>query len=163
MPFQKYRDASVAPLSLVPTGYRRWRLWCLTTNDPPATNYATIAEINFRDVLGADGLMNGVASANVAFSGAYQPGQAFDGLTSTAWITPAQAGGVAGSWIEMNFPTVRDIKELRLQAFNTTAGANQMIRTFRIEYFDGLAWQIRYTQTTPMTAWALNENRVVTF
>lgn len=162
MPFQKYREAPVAPLSLVPTGYRRWRLWCLTTNDPAPTNYGCIAEINFRTVPGSDSLMDGVATSNVAFSGVYQAPKAFDGLDSTAWITPAQSGGIAGSWCEMNFAAPRDVNELRLQAFNTGAGAGQMISTFRIEYYDGAAWQTRYTQPTPQT-WTASQTRVYTF
>lgn len=162
MPFQVYREAPVAPLSLLPSGYTRWRLWCLTTNDPPPTNYATIAEINFRTTPGADSLMNGIATSNVAFSGAYQAPKAFDGLDSTAWITPAQSGGVAGSWCEMEFSTPREVNELRLQAFNSPAGAAQMVRTWRVEYFDGLAWQTRYTLAAPATAWAPSETRIFT-
>lgn len=74
---------------------------------------------------------------------------AFDGNSSTSW--QGVAGSYANQWLERDFGTPT--------AFNTVEISERGDRTtgFRIEYWDGSAWQVAFTGTQ------IGDQRTVTF
>lgn len=157
MAFVTYPDASIAPKALVIPAARHWRLLFSGSNNP---NYITIGDLNFRDEIGTDGIMDGVATASSQFSATYVPARAFDDDPTTWWVTVS--GNVDGAWIKMSFSDVRNIKQVRMRAGDTTAAANQMFKDAVVQFsVDDLVWTTA-SVIPEQTGWAVNENRFVT-
>lgn len=157
MPFISYPDVSVAPKSLVVPAARHWRLLFSASND---ANYITVGDLNFRDTVETDGVMDGTASASSQFSATYAPARAFDDDPTTWWVTVS--GNVDGAWIKMSFSDQREIKQVRMRAGDTTPAANQMFRDAILQFsLDDSSWTTAGV-IPPQTAWAVNENRLFT-
>ena len=159
MSFVTYRDAPVAPASMLVPTYKYWRIVYTAINDPQGL-YVINAECNMREALGIDGPMAaaGTPSASSFFQTGYEANKALDGVTGTAWI--CGAGAWNGAWWKMTFTAPRTVRQLKLQSFNSAAGAGQMPKAFRLEASnDNVSWITKLTVASA-TAWGVNEIRV---
>jgi hypothetical protein len=156
MGFIFYNEASVSPKGLIVTGFKRWRILTKASNDG-SLFYICIGEINFRETLGVDSPMNGTLKVDSIYGAGYEANKAIDNDPATAWITPA--GNIASQhWFEMETPAVREVKQVKLQAYANAAGAGQMVKSFDVQFFDGTTW-ITEASFTNQTGWAPSEVR----
>lgn len=103
---------------------------------------------NANNVSGLSNVVNGVTTGgiNLALNKTYSassyypaqpPSNAFDGNLNTPWA----CSGFAGNWLEVDFGANTTFDHVTLTEYGTrTTG-------YRIEYWDGSAWQTAYTGT----------------
>lgn len=130
----------------------RWRVFVSTTVQG-AGFFPAIARIEMMSTVGgADQVTGGTASASSA-TGSHPASDAADANGSTYW-----AASTTAAWWEYAFGSAKTIKELFItfatgQITDTTAPLD-----FRLEYFDGTAWQIAASWRNE-TAWGAAERR----
>jgi hypothetical protein len=86
---------------------------------------------------GADQCTGGTASASASASGA--AANAFDDSTLTSWNTGVTT---MPQWLEYDFATNVDVKQVTF----TPQGAAGNPTAFTVEYHDGAAWQVYWTE-----------------
>lgn len=144
-------------------GHLYWRINVTGTNDTQgaASRVATLAEIQLRTVPGVAVNMNalGSPSASTTFSATYTADKAIDASTSTGWI--CASGGWNGAKWQMSFSSPKEIKEIMLQGWNSSAFNAQMLSACDLQWSDNAVnWTSSGAVITGQTAWGLSEQRL---
>lgn len=102
--------------------------------------WTTLKEIEMRATAGgADQCTGGVASASANNGGANPASNAFDNSAATSWTTGTTA---LPQWIEYDFPGAVAVEEI----YFLPASASDTPTDFTVEYWDGSAWQVHWTE-----------------
>lgn len=139
---------------------RYWRVRITKTRTADAF-FANLAEIQLRaTVSGADQTGSGTASSSSNHDASTNAAKAFDDNASTFWSSAG--GGVSPQWIQYDFGTSTEVKELYLQAGNSAARADRAPEDFSVQYSDdGSTWTTLDTFTGE-AAWSSGESRTYT-
>lgn len=128
------------PLSGLST---QWRIYVTASQ---GSTRASFTEIEMRDTVGgADLCTGGTASASSQASGSFIPSYAFDNTITTRWgssISPPH-------WIQYTFAAAVQIRQLVLSVM--AAGESEGPLTWKLQYFEGGAWQDAYVITSEPT------------
>jgi hypothetical protein len=107
---------------------------CLTNIAHPANSVPLMR--NFKSP-------SGLVTASGSYDqGTYLPFRAFDGNTSTAWLTPV---GITFGWLAYEFKTAKIIT--RYKVFTAFSQLSSMPRNWTFEAWDGSAWIVLHTVT----------------
>ena len=140
-----------------------WRMFFTESNDTVQNKYISISEINFRSIIGTDSTMSGTitASSTFVYSGVtYYASNATDNDANSAWITAA--GLHISSWWQIQFAEPTEVKQVKFQAYPTTAGAIQMFKSGYLQRSnDGTNWTTVMTISN-QTGWTPGEIRTFT-
>jgi hypothetical protein len=121
------------------------------------------AEVDVFDAAGTN-ITDTAAVAASSYYGSdatYQPAKAVDNnLTTNYYASVAEsAGGIAGAWFRFTFPSAVSLKTIKLNVGSVAAG--YMPKSFRVQFFDGSAWQTALTVTNE-PVFTANEERTYT-
>jgi hypothetical protein len=116
----------------------KWRLYITATN----SSYANLGTLAMYDATGTDLCTGGTATASSVYGG-QTANLAFDGNTATYWES---GGGLTGTpaWLQYEFASAVSPTHYSIQS---GAYGNEDPITFKLQYYDGSAWQDADTQT----------------
>lgn len=116
------------------------------------------AELEFRAAIGGpDQATGGTPSASSTYGASYSADKAFDGNAATLWS--GIDGVLPAEWLQYEFPTPVDVKEVVFTARND-GSANQSPRTGRLEVsLDGMAWLT--VAEFSVDAWSAGETKTL--
>lgn len=149
--------------SIPQTAFTYWRMFFTESNDTVQNKYISISEINFRSTVGTDSSMTGTKTASSAFfygGVTYYPSNATDNDANSAWITAA--GLHISSWWQIQFAEPTEVKQVKFQAYPSTAGAIQMFKSGYLQRSNnGTNWTTVLTISN-QTGWTPGEIRTFT-
>lgn len=148
------RRMMMAANSGPPSGHSRWRIKFTASQEG---NYVALAEIEFRaSTGGANQASGGAASSNGQYDVPYGPGNAFDGIATTLYVSNI---GLP-KWVAYAFPSHVGVAEIAIRAVDSSYGVHtDDPKDFKLEWSDdGLTWT-SVLSVTGQTGWGYGEWR----
>ena len=136
-----------------------WRLY-VTENNGATDFYLAIAELKLLDASDTNMAVGGTAAASSTAGAPYLPAAAFDGETSTRFVS--QNGTPLPIWLSYEMPAAVELASYSVQVLGAAAWGLRTPKAWVLQYSDdGVVWSDAHV-VTEQTAWASGEERTYT-